>query len=335
MLIADQLALAVFDQMPDATIVVDRCGVIAVANARVAQLFGYQPAELVGQRVEVLMPASYRVGHVQRRDEYYRDSHTRPMGLGLDLWAERRDGSAFPVEISLSPIEIQGQELVIAVIRDVSPRLTLEAERQRTTELELLIEERERIAADLHDSVIQQLFATGLSLQALAADREINGVDRVDRAIDQIDGAIREIRTTIFGLASPHSTHDLKEEINEVCSQAARILGFAPVVEIDVGSVDSVPERLQIEVVSTLREALSNVARHARAAHAWVRVTIDRGIEVMVLDDGGGYAGNANGGSGLRNLRSRAERLGGEFTIGPRPGGGTALRWVVPLAAGC
>ncbi|MFB6164339.1 MAG: PAS domain S-box protein [Haloarculaceae archaeon] len=111
---------ALFDHSPDAIVIVDREGRIVRANDRVADLFGYEPAELVGERVEILVPEPDREAHPAQRDSYMADPSTRPMGVGLDLRGRRKDGSTFPVEIGLSPIETHGGFEVIAAIRDVT-----------------------------------------------------------------------------------------------------------------------------------------------------------------------------------------------------------------------
>jgi PAS domain S-box-containing protein len=113
---------AVFDNAPDAILVVGPDGGIRRANERVEDLFGYEPPELVGERVEVLVPEAYRDEHPRLRDEYFEELRRRPMGAGLDLEARRKDGSTFPVEISLSPIQRDGEVEVIAAVRDTTER---------------------------------------------------------------------------------------------------------------------------------------------------------------------------------------------------------------------
>ena len=127
---------------PDAIIVADADGRIVLANAQVTRWFGYTSAELQGQPVECLVPVRLREGHLRHRAGYVVAPRTRPMGAGLELAARRKDGSEFPVEISLSPIETEAGTLVTAVIRDVTRRREAGAERER-----LLLQEREARAA--------------------------------------------------------------------------------------------------------------------------------------------------------------------------------------------
>ncbi len=198
-----------------------------------------------------------------------------------------------------------------------------------------LLEERERIARDLHDDVIQRLFATGLSLQAAAEMvHEPAVVDRISRAVDELDVSIRQVRSTIFELHQRWpAVPSLRADVLAVCGESEKALGFRPSCDID-GPIDSaVAEPIHAHLLLCIREALSNVARHARATAVHVALSVDGGWLVLrVEDDGVGYQAPAGRqSSGLDNMRVRAEALGGTFSIGARPGGGTLVTWMVPL----
>ena len=113
---------AILDAAPDAMLVVDRHGCIVVANSRSEQIFGYDRAELIGQKIEVLVPPRYRAKHPGHRSGYFADPHMRPMGAGLSLLGLRKDGTEFPVEISLSPLSTPKGPMVISAVRDVTER---------------------------------------------------------------------------------------------------------------------------------------------------------------------------------------------------------------------
>ena len=201
-----------------------------------------------------------------------------------------------------------------------------------------LLDERERIARDLHDDVIQRLFATGMSLQAIAhVTNDPVTAERITRVVDELDVSIRQVRSTIFELhQSTTGPRSLRGEILTICDDAARALGFRP--ECDVrGPVDSaVTETSGDHLLLCLREALSNVARHARATsvEVGVAVVVDRGRLVLrVADDGVGYEPTpGRRTSGLDNMLVRAEASDGTFAIHARAGGGTVVTWDVPLA---
>src|SRR5205814_347718 len=131
---------------------------------------GYTKQQLVGTPVEALLPEAARGRHTNHRETYQRQPSLRPMGAGLELVALRKDGTTFPVEISLSPIEQDGQLLVNAVIRDISERLALEAEREHLRAETETQQERERIAMDLHDGIIQSIYAVTLGLETTMDD---------------------------------------------------------------------------------------------------------------------------------------------------------------------
>jgi signal transduction histidine kinase len=198
-----------------------------------------------------------------------------------------------------------------------------------------LLDERERIARDLHDDVIQRLFATGLSLQAAAQMvKEPMAIERIMRSVDEIDMSIRQVRSTIFELHQLGSAQQsVRTDIVAVCDDAGKALGFKPTCDID-GPIDSaVDEQVRGHLLLCLREALSNVARHARASAVDVRVDVAAGRLVLnVADNGIGYRPTAGPrSSGIDNMLVRAETLGGTFTIVARPEGGTLITWNVPL----
>jgi signal transduction histidine kinase len=199
-----------------------------------------------------------------------------------------------------------------------------------------LVVERERIARDLHDDVIQRLFATGMSLQAVA-QRVGDPVDaeRIARAVEELDVSIRQVRSTIFELhRTATGRRTLRSELLTISDDATGALGFKPACDIR-GPIDSaVDETTGSHLLLCLREALSNVARHARATSVEVEVVVDDGRVVLcVSDDGVGYAPTpGERTSGLDNMLVRAESSGGRFTIGPGEGRGTVVTWDVPLA---
>ncbi|TDQ52292.1 sensor histidine kinase [Actinorugispora endophytica] len=212
--------------------------------------------------------------------------------------------------------------------------VTLElAEARRDTERLIVLEDRDRIAKDLHDVIIQRLFAIAMSL--MSSIRRIENPEpaqRVQQAVDDLDDTIRQIRSTIFALqhVSTEERPWLRNQILDVVNAATGSLGFSAGLRLD-GPIDSaVPDSVSEHVLAVLREALSNVARHARASRTDITVHVDSDVTLTVRDDGVGLAEQGRR-SGLRNLADRAAALGGSFEAAPAPGGGTLLRWQVPL----
>jgi signal transduction histidine kinase len=208
--------------------------------------------------------------------------------------------------------------------------LVLLAGRTRHTRSRMaLLEDRERIARDMHDHVIQRLFATGLSLQTAAqASTDPLVQHRVDEAVDALDASIREIRMTIFELSQTRTDLSAEAQLRQVTSAFARGLGFAPELVVD-GPLEELPAAVRDDVTAVVREGLANVMRHARATEARVCVTVGKSVTVEVSDDGVGTQ-PSQARSGLVNLAERAGAHGGRFEILAMAPNGTALRWSVP-----
>jgi signal transduction histidine kinase len=196
------------------------------------------------------------------------------------------------------------------------------------------LEDRERIARDLHDHVIQRLFATGLTLRSTAGSTASAVVrERLSHTVEELDETIRQIRTSIFALKYAKSTaSSIRATVLTAVDDAAPGLGFRPEAHL-AGPLDTLAdEGLVAEVSVVLRQALANVAQHAQARSASVTVGADRArLTLVVTDDGRGMGKDVRL-SGLADLRDRAERRGGAMAVDEPPGGGTRLTWWVPLA---
>ncbi|MCF6476129.1 GAF domain-containing protein [Nonomuraea sp. MG754425] len=207
------------------------------------------------------------------------------------------------------------------------------AEARRDAERLGLLEDRDRIAKDLHDVVIQRLFATAMTLMSTVrlVDHP-QASKRLQHAIDELDETIRQIRSSIFALQGPvdEVAPGLRGRIVELVEGAGGHLGFMPGLRME-GQLDTlVPESVAEHLLAVLREALSNVVRHSRAGRAEVSVEVGGGLTLVVTDDGTGV-GAAGRRSGLRNIEERAHRLGGTAGVETPEGGGTRLRWWIPL----
>ena len=196
-----------------------------------------------------------------------------------------------------------------------------------------VVADRERIARDLHDTVIQRLFATGLTLQtALPFVQAPRVGERIQQAIEDLDETIRQIRTSIFALEHRADTTTLRSEILSLTERATAALGFEPQVRFS-GAIDArVSEEVGTQLLAVLEEALSNAARHAAATQ--VDVTVDAGNDLVlrVVDNGRGLPEVLReGGHGVENIAERGRLLGGSGEVKPAAGGGTVVEWRVPL----
>ncbi|MFI6408666.1 GAF domain-containing protein [Streptomyces sp. NPDC050548] len=209
------------------------------------------------------------------------------------------------------------------------------ADKRRAAEQVSLLEDRDRIARDLHDLAIQRLFATGMTLQS--AHRYVEHPEataRINRAVDDLDTTIKIIRSTIFGLRAHDTTatgHGLRARASKTVEEAVPALGFTPSLLME-GLLDTdVPHTMADEVVAVLSEALSNIARHAHASSAEIALVVRKERLTLTITDNGVGIGDGGHRSGLRNLSERARNLGGELTLAAPPESGTLLRWGVPL----
>jgi len=461
MQLSGRLAWALLDSVPDGLLMIERSGRVMLINRQAEEMFGYDHGELIGQMIEVLLPAGSHDVHRAHRARYLTEPKVRAMGSGLHLEGLRRDGSLFPVEISLSPFDggpdgtvtiaavrditdrlaaealdqevrhgldvvedgvfmfdaetlrfryvNQGavnqvgysrsellemtpldlkpeftdssfRELIapllagdvpfvqfttihrhsdgtglpveivlqctspgeaartqscLAVVRDVRDRMEHERELASALQQASVLADRERMARDMHDTVIQELFAAGMALQAAATGiDDPDSVDRFMAVVDSIDDAIKQIRGTIFGLRNSGAwPDDIEGRILAVAESTRDALGFEPSVDI-IGPVTGLPARVVDHLLPTVREALTNTARHAGASS--VTVTIDAtgdDLLVSVADDGAGIsdpAGSNPAGQGLRNMHDRAAALGGSCDVTAHEMGGTVVMWRVP-----
>ncbi len=270
---------------------------------------------------------------------------TSGRGVGV-LILLRRVGSLPFEESDLATAESFASQAALAFVL---------AEARHAQDIAALLDERERIARDLHDMAIQQLFATGMQLETVRR-RAARGVDPseltsiVEEALDNVDSSVREIRKIVHALRDPDAATGLVERLRREASLARTGLGFAPslVVQLDGAPLsddgldeDRLDERVGTEltddVVAVVREGLANAARHAHASSVSVRVDVSGqgplgSVRVDVEDDGLGLPTTRSRRSGTGNLASRARQHGGTFTLGAAPGGrGTLLSWQAPL----
>jgi PAS domain S-box-containing protein len=345
---------ALLDSAPDAMVIVDATGRIQLVNAQAEKLFGYTRAELLGTNVDALLPEQFHKAHPKHRAKYLQHPQRRPMGVGLELAGRRRDGSQFPVDISLSPLETDEGTLVVAAVRDVTDRKKIELElansfeqlrktgdaRQRLLAHHLIRaqeEERQRIASDIHDDTIQAMSAAGLRLQQLrkrlATPSELETLKKLE---DAIQHAINRLRRLMFDLRPPSLDRSgLAAALSAHLEQMRDETGATFEVESSIG-MELSPD-LRIMLYRIALEALANVRKHANAKRIHVRIgRKDGGCLVSIRDDGIGFqppeGGSAPGHLGLTAMRERAEIAGGWCNVRSRPGGGTTVEFWAPMS---
>ncbi len=257
------------------------------------------------------------------------DTPTAGPGIMVPLLAS---GSIEGVLVTARPTGAElftAEEMAIATSLGSETAVTMELARARSDRRRIfLVEDRERIARDLHDVVIQRLFAAGMSLNSSLSDPE-KLESKATTVIDELDATIDVIRETIFKLTQSDSS--LSGEIGRIVDRY-RMMGRNHVVLDTVGNLDSVPEQIADHLLPTLNEMLSNVERHANATTASTTIEVNEMLVLTVTDDGSGIDHEKPRGFGIRNITNRAEYLGGSVKLGPGPEGvGTTAIWSVPL----
>ncbi|MFI7613536.1 GAF domain-containing protein [Nonomuraea terrae] len=322
-------------QMTDADLVQMLLPDLAGGALRVEAAEGEGADELLGTAVDVSAVGDVLTSGEPRGEA---DTRRRP-GFGPELTVPLgapphvRGVLVLAKRSGRLPFSAADQRMLHAFAGQAAIALEL-AEARRDAERLSLLEDRDRIAKDLHDVVIQRLFATAMTLMStLRLVERPEAAKRLQHGIDELDETIRQIRSTIFALqAGPEDDMpSLRGQIVDLVEGAGGHLGFMPGLRME-GQIDTlVTEPVAEHLLAVLREALSNVVRHSRAGRAEVSVEAADGILTLIVTDNGVGMGEVVRRSGLSNIEQRAEGLGGTADIDTPPEGGTRLCWTVPL----
>lgn len=301
-------------------------------------MFGYAVSELVGQTIELLIPESLRAAHVAHRDTFGSGPRRRPMGDGPDLYARHKDGRIFPVEISLSPLGVDGGRFVVAAIRDITERKRIE-EALRTTQSEAAaLGERQRLARELHDSVSQALYGIGLGARTARTllDRDPRkAAEPMDYVIQLAKAGLAEMKALIFELR-PESLAD-EGLVLALAKQAESMQARYDVkVKVRLGAEPDLPFSHKEALFRVAQEAMHNTVKHAKATEAQLSCMV-QGTEVVVevSDDGVGFDPGTDfpGHLGLRSMRERMMQIGGGLQVVSTPGCGTQIRATISVSS--
>ena len=325
---------AIVNHAADGIITIDEYGVMESFNPAAERLFGYQAAEAIGQNVKMLMPEPSHSEHDGYLANYHRTGQAKVIGLGREVVGRRKDGSVFPFELGLSKTQLGTRRLFTGIVHDITERKRIEeALRQREHDLKAALQERERISQDLHDGILQSLFAVGLTLEASKSmlsprSRKASGAS-LDQAIDQLNRVMREVRSFIMGLGS-----ELLEgiDLRVALQQMLKPLTENQATHVRLAVEDRAAKALSVEqslhLFRVIQEAVSNCIQHGRAQEANVSLKMLRqGVRLSIRDNGLGFNKDAakGAGQGLRNMATRAQRIGGRFTVFSKVNEGTRI----------
>ena len=338
-----------FNSAPNGVVVVDSDGLIALVNARMEGKSGYGRGELIGQPVEILIPERFHWAHLRLRSAFVGAPRARRMGRGL--FGRRKDGTEFPVEIGLNPIQTSAGNLVMATVVDITARklaeqriVATEAERDdlRRRFMQAQEQERLRLAHELHDQTGQTLTAALLELKGIELLVNDGGRDRLRRLRKQMEEMGKTLHRVAWQLR-PASIDELglaSALANYVSEWSAQYR-----IEADFHCADPKLDELSEEVRTTIyrvvQEGLTNIVKHARQP-AGVSIVIERvdgTLRLTIEDDGCGFnasparerAGERKGCLGLAGMRERLALIGGGLEIESAVGGGTTIFARIPI----
>jgi len=346
---SESTVLALLESTPQSIVAVDARGKIVLANGITEKMFGYRREELLGQSLDILVPENARTRHAAHRKAYFADMKSRPMGSGLDLEASRKDGTVFPVEIGLSPIETPAGTLSVAFVSDITQRKQLEqVTRSHAQEVQALAaslmtaqeEERRRVSRELHDQICQQLASLAMDIGGLAAGPPLPDAQSRLRALQiRVVKASEETRHIAYEL-HPSVLDDLGvvASLRDLCRGfSARSANVA--LEFTAGVLPAaVPREIASCLYRIAQETLRNISSHANAGCVSVAIALQgEAIVLTIGDDGTGFDAEAvkgQGGLGLIGMEERARLVNGKLTVASWPGRGTRVVMEVPLPSG-
>ena len=251
--------------------------------------------------------------------------------LGVPIRGKEAIGSLYLADKQSADQFSEEDERLAVTLAAASGVAIDNARLQASLEHVAVLQDRERIARELHDKVIQRLFAAGMTLQTTLPIARSEVASHITQAVEEIDETIRDIRRTIFALET-RTRRGVRVDIFAHVDAAREVLGFTPELRLE-GPIDSaVPETTADHLLAALFEALSNVAQHAGASKVDVAVEAGEELRLEVADDGAGLPDRIEPGQGLRNMERRALELGGNASVRPGKGAGTVVEWRVPLS---
>jgi PAS domain S-box-containing protein len=343
---SELLFRGLLNSAPDGMVIVDTNGLIQVVNAETERLFGYSRVELHHQSVDILLPERFRPTHLRHRAGYLSKPIARPMGADLDLYGRRKDGTEFPVDISLSPMESETGLLVIAAVRDMTDRKETKRKLDETFEtvqrqrlfarlIAAQEEERLRIASDIHDDTIQAMTATSLRMQQLRRHLvDPAQIELLTRLEDAVRESIVRLRRLMFDLRPASLDREgLAPALRELLERLRDETRATFTLENELDSEPTGDVRTALYRIS--QEALTNVKKHAEASTVSVELrSVGAGCRVRIQDNGNGFDTNQldsrPGHLGLVSMRERAQVAGGWWRITSPATGGILVEFWLP-----
>ena len=336
---------SLLESAPDAMVMVNRNGIIQMINAQTENMFGYSRPEITGRPVGILLPDKYKKADNQNRFE---SREVTQLGEAFELSGKRKDGSEFPVEMRLSPLETAEGPLVTAAIRDITERRKAEKalkemeqkilnqkiqEQKKITRAIIQAQEKERnrIGQELHDNVNQILVGTKLYLE-LARKDDLKVKELIKYSIGLIQSSINEIRLLSTKNVTPLKDINLKELLQMLVDGLNKSSGIkAELVYEATGQ--AMDDDLKLNIYRIIQEQINNIVKHSCAGNATILVTPDESdIQIIITDDGKGFDLNRKRkGVGISNIINRVESFNGKVQIESSAGNGCKVQVLLPF----
>lgn len=334
---SEKMQRNIFEFAPDTMIVVNQEGKIENVNSQIENMFGYKPFEVIGKTILDLVPERYREEHKIHQNNFMKNPHLREMGRGLELFALRKDGTEFPADIILSPIETENDTFVIAVVRDITRRkrdeqtLLSYAEQQNILSrrlIEIQEAERRRIALELHDEIGQTLTGLKLTLEITAKKNDDKSIAQAQNLVNELMAKVRKLSLDLRPSTLDHLglLSAFLWLLRNYTNQTNLIIDFK---HTGLENRRFAPE-IETSAYRVVQEALTNIARHAKVKKAKIRIWADeRTLNLRVEDSGKGFdleqVLNEGNSTGVAGMRERVLFLGGNFQIESSQNKGTII----------
>ncbi len=317
---------AILETAVEGIITIDERGLIESMNSAAVKIFGYKPSEVIGKNVNILMPSPYHEQHDGYLANYLKTGKAKIIGIGREVSGRRKDGTVFPMDLSVSEVQLTGRRLFTGFVRDITDRKQLEKEI-----LEISAREQRRIGQDLHDDLCQQLAGIELMSQALEqtlAPKSKPDAERVGQIASHVRNVIKHTRSLARGLAPVTlESEGLMAALDELATNIKRSFNVegrfrcSPPVLVKDQSVAT-------QLLRIAQEAVSNATRHGKATEIIIHLKEQRGrINLVINDNGTGFPKTLpqRKGMGLRIMQSRAGMIGGTLVVENNPSGGARV----------
>ncbi len=321
---------AVLETAVNAIIIMGEDRRIRLVNTAAEKMFGYTRNEMVGQNVSMLMPQPYRDEHDHYVSRYLETNEPKIIGIGREVMARRKDGTTFPIDLSVGEAELAEGKLFTGIIRDLSERKRLERKLAEVSE-----EEKRRIGRDLHDDICQQLAGIGCLVKVLQQQRKDVGpahesLDEIGRMVADVNAHVREMARGLVPVVL--ESEGLATALRELAASSSHLFGVS--CRFLGSDVDVNDQVARVHLYRIAQEAITNAVKHGQAES--IRISLeeqDSTIVLLIHDDGTGIPDKpqkGHTGMGLLTMDHRAKMLNGEVRIESVARGGTTIRCAIP-----